>query len=153
MKKSLVKYILKNVKEEALFEERLTDVFSHNLTPEVSLECLCYGIPTQVEVTNNDLLVELCYNRYSDASNLKLVDITKVALTDDFKVKVHYKYEQRRWFASEKDAKSAIERENRYEGSSKQDTAHPFEAWVPNLIEDWTFDIEDLEDCVKVTRK
>jgi len=153
MKKSLVKYILKNVKQEAFFEERLTEVFSHNLTPEVSLECLCYGIPKEVQVINNDLLVEHCYNRYSDPSNLKVTSITKVALTDDFKVRVYYKYAQHRWFASEADAKSAIERENRYEGSSKQDTAHPFEAWIPNLNEDWTFEIEDLENCVKVSRK
>lgn len=153
MKKSLVKYILKNVKEDVFFEERLTDVFSHNLTPETSLECLCYGIPTEVQVTNNDLLVERCYNRYSDPSNLKVESITKVALTDDFKIRVHYKYTIQRWFASENDANSAIARENRYEGSSKKDETHPFKAWIPNLIEDWTFEIEDLEDCVKVTRK
>ena len=153
MKRSLVKYILKNVKEDVFFEERLADVFSHKLEPEVSLECLCYGVPEAVEVTNNDLLMDRCYNRYTDNSNLKIESITKVVFTDDFKIRVHYKYTQRRWFASEADAKSAIERENRYEGSSKQDTAHPVEAWIPNLIEDWTFDIEDLEDCVKVTRK
>lgn len=153
MKKSLVKYILKNVKQEALFEERLTDVFSHNLTPETSLECLCYGIPTEAQVTNNDLLLEICYNRYSDPSNIKVKSITKVTLTDDFKIKVNYKYSIQRWFASRIDADTAIARENRYEGVSKKDETHPFEAWIPNLNEDWTFEIEALENCVKVIRK
>jgi hypothetical protein len=153
MKKSLVKYILKNVKEDVFFEERLADVFSHKLAPEVSLECLCYGVPAAVEVTDNEALLKACYEKYSDPSNLQVTSITKVELTDDFKIRVCYKYMIQRWFASEVDANTAIARENRYEGVSKKDETHPFKAWIPNLNEDWTFDIEDLEDCVKVTRK
>lgn len=153
MKKSLVKYILQNVKQTPLFEERLSEVFSHSLNPETSLEALCYGVPVRAKITDNALLIKSCTNRYSDPTGVKITSITKVNITDEFKLRVFFKYSQQRWFSSEDAANQAIAREARYEGSSSKDAAHPVEGWVPNLSDDWTFDPDDLNDCIEVIRK
>lgn len=152
MKKSLVKYIISSQKENDKFEERLSEIFSHNLSSETSLEVLCYGIPSDLVLLDAQALKEAVNNKYVNAT-VKCDKILGMDIASDFRIHVRYEMSQRRWFSTEDALKTAVENKRRYDGVSDQDSSHPISGWISGITDSSTFDPEELENIVEVVRK
>ena len=152
MKKSLVKYIISSQKENDAFEDRLSEIFSRNLSSETSLETLVYGIPKETVLLDAEALKEAVNNKYVN-SQVKCDKIMSIEITLDFRILVRYEMSQRRWFTSEQTRDTAIENKRRYDGVNEKDSSHTISGWISGITDSSTFDPEELENIVEVVRK
>ena len=152
MKKSLVKYIISSQKENVCFEDRLSEIFSRNLSSETSLEVLCYGIPKEVVLANSDGLKKAIENKYIN-SQIKCDKILSIEIASDFRILVHYEMSQRRWFTTEEARDSAIKNKRRYDGVNEKDSSHQVSGWISGITDSSNFDPEELENVVEMVRE
>lgn len=152
MKKSLVKYIISSQKDNVQFENRLSEIFSRNLSSETSLEVLCYGIPKKVVLSNTSALKNAIENKYINSS-IKCNKILEIEIAQDFRIRVQYEMSQCRWFSTETARDSAVDNKRRYDGVNEKDSAHQVEGWIPGIVDSSCFDPEELENIVEVVRE
>ena len=152
MKKSLVKYIISSQKENNAFEDRLSEIFSRNLSSETSLEVLCYGIPKEAILISSPALKNAVENRYCN-SRIKCNKILDIEIAQDFRIRVQYEMSQCRWFSTEEARDSAVNNKRRYDGVSEKDSSHQVEGWITGIIDSSNFDPEELENVVEVVRE
>jgi hypothetical protein len=152
MKKSLVKYIISSQKENDAFEDRLSEIFSRNLSSETSLEVLCFGIPSELVLLDASELMKAVANKYVNAT-VKCNRILSIEITSDFRILVRYEMEQRRWFSTEEARNSAVENKRRYDGIADKDSSHTISGWISGITDSSVFDPEELENIVEVVRK
>jgi hypothetical protein len=152
MKKSLVKYIISSQKENDAFEDRLSEIFSRNLSSETSLEVLCFGIPSELVLLDATELMKAVENKYTN-TKVKCDKILGIDIASDFRIYVRYEMSQRRWFSTEDARNSAVENKRRYDGVGEKDSTHTISGWISGIPDSTTFDSEELENIVKVVRK
>ena len=152
MKKSLVKYIISSQKGNDAFEDRLSEIFSRNLSSETSLEVLCFGIPNELVLLDALELMKAVANKYVNAT-VKCDKILGIDLASDFRIHVRYEMSQCRWFSTEEARNTAIENKRRYDGIADKDSSHTISGWVSGITDSSTFDPEELENIVEVVRK
>ena len=152
MKKSLVKYIISSQKENDAFEDRLSEIFSRNLSSETSLEVLCFGIPKETVLLDATELMKAVENKYANAK-VKCDKILSIEIASDFRILVRYEMSQRRWFLNEETLKTAVENKRRYDGVSEKDSTHTISGWISGITDSCSFDPEELENIVEVVRK
>ena len=152
MKKSLVKYIISSQKENDAFEDRLSEIFSRNLSSETSLEVLCFGIPKELVLLDALDLMKAVANKYVNAT-IKCDKILGMDIASDFRIHVRYEMSQRRWFPTEEARNAAVENKRRYDGVGEKDSTHTISGWISGITDSSSFEPEELENIVEVVRK
>ena len=152
MKKSLVKYIISSQKDNVQFENRLSEIFSRNLSSETSLEVLCFGIPKETVLLDAEALKEAINNKYVN-SQIRCDKILSVEIASDFRILVRYEMSQCRWFSTEEARDNAIKNKRRYDGVNEKDSSHQISGWIPEITDSSAFEPEELENIVEVVRK
>ena len=152
MKKSLVKYIISSQKENDAFEDRLSEIFSRNLSSETSLETLVYGIPKETVLLDAEALKKAINNKYVN-SQIRCEKILSIEIASDFRILVRYEMLQRRWFSTEEARDSAIKNKKRYDGVNEKDSSHQVSGWIPEITDFSAFEPEELENIVEVVRE
>lgn len=153
MRKSLVKYIISAEKEKSTFEPRLAEILSCGMDSENAMECLAYGVPVEIKKVDKAALKGCIAKKFSNPSIYKIEDILNVIITNDKLIRVEYKFSQKRYFATEEAAQSAVEGRRRYDGNSSFNEKYPIEAWIPELTDDTTFPVSEVENCIEVVRE
>lgn len=140
MRKSLIKFILSNTKNDFSFEDRMVQVFQHNLAGEVALDTLVLGYPTAIISYNEPALA----NKMS-RDGMKVVNITKVELRESTEVSIEYTALYTRWFKDQESADDAVAKGCRYDGYSYKKEDYTISASI-QANDSTRYSLEELED-------
>lgn len=140
MRKSLIKFILSNVKETAQFEDRMVQVLNHGLSGETAMDTLVMGYPTAISQYNK---VELLKKLSRDGA--KALDISKIKLEESTDIQIEYTAMFTRWFKDQESADDAVARGSRYDGCSYKRDIYPISADI-QATDSVRFSLQELED-------